>query len=248
MENKICKVCLITKPLSEFNNSKDGKYGKKSFCILCDKQIKKEYYLLNREKILKKSKEYHKKNYVSVPRPIENLVGLKFGRLEVIEYLCVIPKKGSLWKCKCECGNIKIIHRKDLTKKSSPTKSCGCLVIDTVRNRMTGKNNYGWKGGKPRLDSNGYLEYRHGELRGIKAHRHVYEEHYGIKLKPHQNIHHINGIRTDNRIENLELWDTSQPSGQRVEDKINYYFELVQQYKDHPQYKHMFSPKHDPPF
>jgi len=68
-------------------------------------------------------------------------------------------------------------------------------------------------------------------------HREVYKKHYGIKLGPHQNIHHINGNRLDNRIENLELWDTSQPSGQRVEDKIKYYFKLVEDYRNHPVYK-----------
>ena len=47
----------------------------------------------------------------------------------------------------------------------------------------------------------------------------------------------MNGDKLDNRIENLELWDSSQPSGQRVEDKIEYYFKLIMQYKDHPQYK-----------
>jgi hypothetical protein len=43
----------------------------------------------------------------------------------------------------------------------------------------------------------------------------------------------------DNRIENLELWDTSQPKGQRVEDKINFYFSLVEEYKNHPKYKYL---------
>jgi hypothetical protein len=73
----------------------------------------------------------------------------------------------------------------------------------------------------------------------MREHRVIYEQHYGIKLLPHQNIHHINGIRTDNRIENLELWDTSQPAGQRIDEKINFYFSLLKEYKEHPLYKEL---------
>jgi hypothetical protein len=34
------------------------------------------------------------------------------------------------------------------------------------------------------------------------------------------------------RIENLELWSKSQPSGQRVEDKILWAIEILEDYKD----------------
>ena len=53
-----------------------------------------------------------------------------------------------------------------------------------------------------------------------KEHRHVMEQHIGRELYPHENVHHKNGDRADNRLTNLELWTTSQPAGQRVDDKI----------------------------
>lgn len=85
-------------------------------------------------------------------------------------------------------------------------------------------------------DSSGYIllympDHPTASTKGIiPEHRLIMEQMIGRHLVKNENVHHKNGVRDDNRPENLELWSTRQPKGQRIEDKVEYAMEILKQY------------------
>jgi HNH endonuclease len=96
--------------------------------------------------------------------------------------------------------------------------------------KLRGKNGEGY------VNKQGYLTFKKKDHpcadkngRAQASHLVIYE-HTGRVLKKGESVHHKNGMRLDNSIENLEIWTTSQPAGQRIEDKVNWCIEFLNEY------------------
>lgn len=134
--------------------------------------------------------------------------------------LCRVDDCGKAVKAKGWCGP----HYRNWTLRRDP------LAAGPGAGKQFGREAAGT------LNGQGYRVMRvirsDGRPHHVGQHRLVMEQMIGRELLPVETVHHKNGVRDDNRPENLELWSSHQPRGQRIEDKVAWAREILDLYGD----------------
>jgi hypothetical protein len=122
----------------------------------------------------------------------------------------------------CACGGLK-------QRVSKRREACR-------RRSEAGEANGNWRGGTTRHKAGYIMRMARGHPRAGKAgyvfeHILVMEEMLGPYLLASETVHHLNGVKDDNRPENLELWTRPQPAGIRATDAVAWARDILQPYQ-----------------
>lgn len=131
------------------------------------------------------------------------------------------------WYKKNHPENFKAVYRRMADKDNAKRRILKGLPVDHVFPK--GPKGLGYKNKKGYVLMV-YKDPTSGKTKRKYQHVLVMMQHLGRELRDYERVHHKNGVRDDNRLENLELWTTSHPSGQRAEDKIAWCVALLAEY------------------
>lgn len=141
------------------------------------------------------------------------------------------------WQVNCiQCGGQMPIQRRPGGSVNRQKRLCSTACRSAFRRTRYQANNPDQEITK-RTARNGYIRMvvpgKNGKpSRDVFEHRYVMENLIGRVLYPEETVHHVNGIKADNRPENLELFSSRHGPGQRVIDKVAFAIEMLRLYPE----------------
>lgn len=152
-----------------------------------------------------------------------DLVGQKFGDLTVVEDVGLDHRSNVVWLCRCDCGKEKKVLGTNLIR--GVIRGCGTqcpLKKQRHDERIKERHKYKmiYMPQHPNANPSGK----------VFEHVIVMSSMIGRPLHKEETVHHKNGIPYDNRPENLELWASNHPKGQRIEDQKAWAKEFLKTY------------------
>ena len=192
---KRCRKCGKKKLASKFGRNRRHPDG---LCFRC-KACKRKYYEENKERISVRSKEYYRNNREKY-------------KARAREYLKNAKRNGKWGYCE--------ICKQAIAYRNKSGLCRGCFLASGGQER---ENAPGWIGGRV-SSGRGYIKIYSPDHPSaaqksgyVAEHRLIMEKDLGRYLKPNEYVHHINGIRDDNRIENLKLFTRGYPNAHEKE-------------------------------
>ena len=138
---------------------------------------------------------------------------MEIGEIRKAREIGKVGNNQYIWHTCPDCGKQRWITPTNLRKSKDSIGRCQLCATKNAGVPGQGPKSHAWKGGKRHfrgyvgvwLAPNDFFYSMADKTGGVAEHRLIMAQHLGRCLQSWEIVHHKNGIRDDNRIENLEL-------------------------------------------